>query len=299
LTPNETSFDVRAAQDRAAVEARLAEIVERFAHQHAGMHEAIAYSLLGGGKRLRPLLCLWTHDVLGGSRRDAALDCACAIECVHTYSLVHDDLPCMDDDDLRRGKPSSHRRFGEAVAVLTGDALLNLAYEVLASVGERAEVGSELALSLVRILSGAAGTDGLITGQALDLSPPQGDAAATVERIHAHKTGRLIAAAMESGALLAGAATPVRERVWRAGMDAGAAFQIVDDLLDLEGSEDSLGKTPGKDVNEGKLTYPAVAGVARSREEATRRIAAARDALPEMAGTPLAALLDHLVGRHS
>ncbi|MDH4037367.1 MAG: polyprenyl synthetase family protein [Candidatus Krumholzibacteria bacterium] len=299
MTRSDSSFDARAAADRAAVEERLAELLARFAHQHDGMREAMAYSLLGGGKRLRPLLCLWTHDALGGARRDAALDCACAVECVHTYSLVHDDLPCMDDDDLRRGKPSSHRRFGEAVAVLTGDALLSMAFEISATLADRHDVDSDLALTVVRILSSAAGTDGLITGQALDLTPPDCGGIDAVERIHEHKTARLIAAALETGATLAGVPAAALERVRRAGLDAGAAFQIVDDLLDLEGSEDSLGKTPGKDVHGGKLTYPAVAGVERSRAEASRRIEAALASLPGIDGTPLAALLAHLVGRHS
>ncbi|HEU4366332.1 MAG TPA: polyprenyl synthetase family protein, partial [Candidatus Krumholzibacteria bacterium] len=252
-----------------------------------------------GGKRLRPLLCLWTHDAFGGSRRDAALDCACALECVHTYSLVHDDLPCMDDDDLRRGKASSHRRFGEAMAVLAGDALLTLGFEITATIGERHALDGGLALGAVRILAAAAGTGGLITGQALDLAPPAGNDLATVQRIHEHKTGRLIAAAMEAGALLAGAEAAARARARRAGLEAGAAFQIVDDLLDLEGSQYSLGKTPGKDVHGGKLTFPAVAGVERSREEAARRIDAALAALPQAAGTPLASLFAHLVDRRS
>jgi geranylgeranyl diphosphate synthase type II len=281
------------------VERRIEELVARLAHQHAGMRAAIEYSLLGGGKRVRPLLCLWSHDAFGGRRRDAALDCAAALECVHTYSLVHDDLPCMDNDDLRRGKPSSHRRFGEATAVLTGDALLNLGFEILATLGARHAPDDDLALALVRMLAEAAGTGGLITGQALDLAPPAQRDLAAVERIHEHKTGRLIAAAMEAGALLAGADAEARARVRRAGLDAGSAFQIVDDLLDLEGSEDSLGKTPGKDVNGGKLTFPAAAGVERSRAEAARRIEAALTALPEAAGTPLASLLEHIVRRGS
>lgn len=281
------------------MERRIEELVARLAHQHAGMRSAIEYSLLGGGKRVRPLLCLWSHDAFGGRRRDAALDCAVALECVHTYSLVHDDLPCMDNDDLRRGKPSSHRRFGEATAVLTGDALLSLGFEILATLGERHAPDDDFALALVRVLAEAAGTGGLITGQALDLAPPAERDLAAVERIHEHKTGRLIAAAMEAGALLAGADTQARARVRRAGLEAGSAFQIADDLLDLVGSEDSLGKTPGKDVNGGKLTFPAAVGVERSRAEAARRIEAALAALPEAAGTPLASLLEHFVGRGS
>jgi geranylgeranyl diphosphate synthase type II len=245
------------------------------------------------------LLCLWTHDALGGSRRDAALDCACALECVHTYSLVHDDLPCMDNDDMRRGKASSHRHFGEATAVLTGDALLTLAFEILSTLGDRHHLEDGDVLAQVRILAHAAGTAGLITGQALDLAPPPARDIQAVRRIHEHKTARLIGAAMECGARLAGADQATRERVGAAGLDAGVSFQITDDLLDREGSEDSLGKTPGKDVNEGKLTYPAVAGVEAARHEAERRIQHALEALPEAAGGPLAGLLMYLATRRS
>ncbi len=299
MTERDASFDALARADRAAVEARLRELVATFAADHDGMREAIEYSLLGGGKRLRPLLCLWTHDAFGGEKRDAALDCACALECLHTYSLVHDDLPCMDNDDLRRGKPSSHRRFGEAVAVLTGDALLTLTFEILASVPDRHGVDAGVALAVLRTVASAAGTGGLITGQALDLSAPENGGVAAVERIHERKTASLIAASMQAGAILAGARTEVLERVRGAGLNAGFAFQIVDDLLDLEGSEDSLGKTPGKDVDEGKLTYPAVAGVAASRNEATRRIEGALASLPEARRKPLEMLLAHFTGRSS
>ncbi len=297
MNPDE-SFRARADDDRAAVECRLTEILDEFAGQHAGMKDAIAYSLLGGGKRLRPLLCLWTHDAFLGTRRTAALDAACAIECVHTYSLVHDDLPCMDNDDLRRGKPSSHRRFGEATAVLVGDALLNLAYEVLARVG-RHGLSADAVVDAVAVLATAAGTAGLITGQALDVAPDANSNAAAVDRIHEFKTARMIAASMELGTVAAGASADARERVRRAGLLAGSAFQIIDDVLDLEGSEESLGKTPGKDVNEGKVTFPSVVGVERARQTARERVGAALAAIPEAAGTPLGDLIGYFVRRSS
>ncbi|HEX5132906.1 MAG TPA: polyprenyl synthetase family protein [Candidatus Krumholzibacteria bacterium] len=297
MTKTDAEYEQLAERDRVLVERRLTELVDTLASQHAGMRAAIEYSLLGAGKRLRPLLCLWTHDALGGAARDAALDCACALEALHTYSLVHDDLPCMDDDDLRRGKPSSHRKFGEAVAVLTGDALQALAFQIVAGVGARHGLSDASAIALVGILADAAGTGGLISGQALDLSPPAARDIAAVDRIHTHKTAVLIAASMEAGAVVADAAPPLRERVRRAGLDAGRAFQIADDLLDLMGTRDSLGKTPGKDVNEGKLTYPAVAGIEEARLAAGRRTAAARAALPEGAGTPLDRLLCLLAER--
>ena len=288
-----------AAADRAAIEARLEALLTRLAGQHAGMAEAMRYSLLDGGKRLRPLLCLWTHDLWGGPWRDAALDAACALECVHTYSLIHDDLPCMDDDDLRRGRPSSHRRFGEATAVLAGDALLNLAYEVITTLPERHAIPPAVCLEAAAVLASAAGTAGLITGQALDLeASPRGDLA-RVERIHEHKTARLIAAAMEVGAVLAGAGGEARARVSRSGLDAGRAFQIVDDLLDIEGSQEALGKTPGKDVNRGKLTYPAVVGREAARARAAELVAGSLEALPEARGTHLERLLRFVVERGS
>jgi geranylgeranyl diphosphate synthase type II len=296
MTPD---FEHLAAPDRDAVEARLGALVDGLASHHEGMRDAIRYSLLGGGKRMRPLLCLWTHDALRGTSRDAALDAACAIECVHTYSLVHDDLPCMDNDDFRRGRPSSHRRFGEAVAVLTGDALLNLAYEIVATLPVRHALAADVSLGAASVLAHAAGTAGLISGQALDLAPPAPRDADVVNAIHERKTARLIAASMEIGAVLAGADNAIRARVRGAGLDAGRAFQITDDILDIEGAKETLGKTPGKDVHDGKLTLPSVVGVEASRERARARMEAALTALPEASGGPLEALIRHTVGRMS
>jgi geranylgeranyl diphosphate synthase type II len=290
-------LDRLAAVDRDAVEARLGALVDVLASRHAGMREAIRYSLLGGGKRVRPLLCLWTHDALAGTRRDAALDAACAVECVHTYSLVHDDLPCMDDDDFRRGQPSSHRRFGEAVAVLAGDALLTLAFEILCTMASRHPVSTDLAFSAAATLARASGTDGLITGQALDLSPPAPRDAEVVGEIHLRKTASLIAAAMESGAIMACRGEADRARVRAAGVEAGLAFQITDDVLDLEGEQETLGKTPRKDVDRGKLTLPSVIGIDAARARAHDHVRAALAGLPEAAGTPLEALIRHIVER--
>jgi geranylgeranyl diphosphate synthase type II len=288
-------------RDRDAVEARCTELLDRYAGEHARMREAMGYSLLGGGKRLRPVLCLWTADLAGGGNRAVALDAACAIECVHTYSLVHDDLPCMDDDDMRRGRPSSHRRFGEATAVLTGDALLTLAFQILSDIAPgREEPEAGAALEAVRVLARAAGTGGLITGQALDLEPDLRGGLDEVTRIHENKTARLISASMEIGAVTAGAGTDFRAGVREAGRLAGLAFQIVDDLLDLEMDEETLGKTPGKDVKTGKLTWPAVAGAGEARAEAGRLLEASLDALPPGGKQgALGALLRRLVERRA
>jgi len=292
--------------DRETVEERLRALLAELAGEHEGMREAMSWSLLGGGKRLRPLLCLWTHDLVGGSQRGVAVDAACAIECVHTYSLIHDDLPCMDDDDFRRGLPSSHKQFGEATAVLAGDALLTLAFQILATIPERLGGGGvENVLDMIQVLSVAAGTGGLITGQALDLagSARRGDLEG-VRKIHINKTARLIAASMEMGAVAGMAASKVRARVKEAGTVAGEAFQITDDVLDCEMDSETLGKTPGKDALADKLTYPAVVGVEKSREEASLLIASAGSILTgggvaadREASTRLLALFAYLVER--
>lgn len=291
------------ARDRAAIDARLEAIARARAADHLQIGEALQYALAGGGKRIRPLLCVWTHDIFATGEnarsRAAAVDAACAIECVHTYSLVHDDLPCMDDDDLRRGRQSLHRRFDEATAVLAGDALLTLAFELLAAL----ELPPALALDTVRVLSAAAGTGGLISGQALDLeSTGKQDTAGVevVERIHERKTARLIAASMEIGAIVAQPGDETaRERARRAGLFAGSAFQIVDDVLDMTGDAATLGKTPGKDRAAGKPTYAAAVGPAAALETAHARIASALRELPEAAGTPLAGLFHFLAERRS
>jgi geranylgeranyl diphosphate synthase type II len=295
---DERQFAEAIEADRHRIEARLETLVGHFDAGPDGIREAVRYVLLDSGKRIRPLLCLWTHDSLHGSERDACLDVACAIECLHTYSLVHDDLPCMDDDDLRRGKPSCHKAFGEAIAVLTGDALLTFTFEVLIALRERNTINETIILDIMRVVSGAAGTGGLITGQALDLAEGLTPSIETVERIHRHKTAALIAAAMETGAVVAGASDDARSRVRLAGGQAGEAFQIIDDLLDLDTDRETLGKTPGKDVKAGKLTYPSVVGEEASRERAEGLIAEARRGLADAGDTSrLAMLLDFIVSR--
>lgn len=229
------------------------------------------------------------------------MDAACAIESLHTYSLVHDDLPCMDDDDLRRGKPSCHRKFGEAIAVLTGDALLTLTFDILSSIGTRWGLDDRVIVELIQIISNAGGTSGIIGGQVLDLEGARLERSrAIVETIHLQKTAALIAASMEMGAAVAGLGAEEREPVRRVGMLAGRAFQIVDDVLDLETDADTLGKTPGKDLRDGKLTYPSVVGVERSKEEAGRLIEAAKSGLPaDGRSARLVALLDFVVKRRA
>jgi geranylgeranyl diphosphate synthase, type II len=237
---------------RRLVDERLAGLA--FAPELGGLEEALRYALLGGGKRIRPVLCLATGEALGREPEEL-LPAACALELVHTFSLVHDDLPALDDDDLRRGRPSAHVRFGEDVAILAGDALLAEAVR-LALVYATPEVG--------RILADA--TLGMIGGQYVDI---RADARLDGERLrelHGLKTGRLLAACVECPLAVAGLPEPERER-WRAfGRELGLLFQIVDDILDATGTAAELGKTPGKDAAAGKPTYVSLYGLARARE---------------------------------
>jgi geranylgeranyl diphosphate synthase type II len=225
------------------------------------LHEAMRYSLTAGGKRIRPALCLAACEAAGGE--DArAIAPAVAIELVHTYSLIHDDLPCMDDDDLRRGRPTSHRVFGEAVAVLAGDALLTRAFGVLAE----ADLAPGARVEMIRTLAEAAGSRGMVGGQALDLAA-QGEVVdpPAVRYIHACKTGALFGASCRLGGLAAGAGPEAVERLGAFGEKVGLAFQIVDDLLDESGRAEELGKAAGKDRARGKATYPGVLGPVESR----------------------------------
>jgi geranylgeranyl diphosphate synthase type II len=223
------------------------------------------YSVLAGGKRLRPLLALLAADACGADPA-LALPSACALEMVHTYSLIHDDLPCMDDDDLRRGRPTCHRQFDEATAVLAGDALLTLAFEVVA----RHTEPPSAAAACVRALAEAAGPRGMGGGQMADLQAegrPNGTAEA-LEAIHARKTGALLRAPLRMGALAAGAPEPLVRALDAYGRGVGLAFQIVDDLLDVQGDEAKLGKRVGKDSTLGKWTYPGFLGIDGSRRRA-------------------------------
>ncbi len=225
------------------------------------------YSLLSGGKRLRPLLCCAATEACGGGIRDA-MPAACAVEMVHAYSLIHDDLPCMDDDDLRRGKPTSHKVFSEGIAVLAGDALLTQAFALLARAKPRA---SFTAADLVAELAQAAGSRGLIAGQVADLEAEgKMPSEPALYFIHAAKTGMLLRAALKLGAMCAGATKARVAALDRFGFALGLAFQIQDDILDATQSAGKLGKTAGKDAAAGKMTFPALYGLEGSREAAVR-----------------------------
>jgi geranylgeranyl diphosphate synthase type II len=254
-------------QNRTLVDAELDRILPPAEDYPPSIHKAMRYSVFAGGKRLRPTLCLEAGRLFGGNER-TLLRVGSALELIHTYSLIHDDLPALDNDDLRRGKPTSHVVFGEAAAILAGDALLTLAFEAIAGSSDGAP---QRTLQVIQELAHAIGTvKGMVGGQVADLesSDSTGDAA-RLEYIHSAKTGAFIRAALRSGAILTSATPDDLARVTWYGEKIGLAFQIADDLLDVLGSQAELGKTIGKDQQQHKATYPAIHGI-----EASQRIAA-------------------------
>ena len=267
------------------------------------LHQAMRYSVLAGGKRLRPMLCIAACEACGGTA-EQAMDAACALELLHTYTLIHDDLPAMDDDTLRRGRPTCHIEFDEATAILAGDALLTLAFEVLAGIPQ---IGGELALELAK----ASGSQGVIGGQAEDLAAEGQPANADqLNYIHRHKTAALIRAACVMGGRCAEADLPPSpDRLRRTsqtlkklaiyGENTGLAFQLIDDLLDESSTEEELGKNIGSDKENGKMTWPAVHGIEASRErvnELTESACEAANGLPN--GETLTELARFMASRH-
>lgn len=261
------------------------------------LREAMRYSLLAGGKRLRPILCLAACEMAGGES-NKALSTAVALEMIHTMSLIHDDLPAMDNDDLRRGRPTNHKVFGEAVAILSGDALLTRAFEMVAL--RSPEVPAERLLKVVAELSLVSGAPGLVGGQVVDLESEGKEVdLETLEYIHLHKTGALLKASVISGALIAGAEEELLEALSIYARGIGLAFQIIDDILDVTASSDVLGKTAGKDVVADKTTYPKLLGLDESRRRAHQLVEKAKQALKPWHGSsdPLIALADYVISR--
>jgi geranylgeranyl diphosphate synthase type II len=250
-------------EDRAAVDAALDRLMPGEAAQPASIHQAMRYSVQAGGKRVRPILCLeaariFTADIT------SILPIACALEFIHTYSLIHDDLPALDNDDLRRGKPTCHKQFGEATAILAGDALLTLAFETLS----KAPIDPARSVAVIAHISASAGTvNGMVGGQVADLEaegrPIQ---PSELEYIHRSKTAALIRASVTAGAIGGGANDEDVARLKRFGETIGWAFQVVDDILDVEESSAALGKTAGKDAAQQKATYPSLYGLEKSRQ---------------------------------
>jgi len=249
--------------DRAGIEEALDRLLPRDEAHPVSIHKAMRYSVFAGGKRIRPILCLEAAGMFT-ENPVAAVSTGCALEFIHTYSLIHDDLPALDNDDLRRGKPTCHKVFGEAIAILAGDALLTLAFQTLAFV----PVEPQRRLTILATIAQAAGTDrGMIGGQVADLeAEKKAPDVGTLEYIHRSKTAALIRASIVAGGLAGGAANEDVERLRRFGENIGWAFQVVDDILDVEESSAALGKTAGKDQAQQKATYPALYGILQSRD---------------------------------
>lgn len=286
--------DIRAymREKGARTEAALEAYLNTWTNVPPVLLEAARYSLFAGGKRLRPALALAAAEVIAGD--DAvALPAACALEMIHTYSLVHDDLPAMDDDDLRRGKPTCHVKYGEATAILVGDALQTMAFDVLSQAGSACAVGE---------LARAAGVSGMVGGQQYDLSA-EGQALTleALQNIHACKTGALIRVSLRLGAILAGADDARLDALSAYGEQLGLAFQITDDILDVTGDQAALGKTVGSDAANGKSTYPALVGLDRARQLAREAVDSAIGALNEFdqRAEPLRLLAQYVLEREN
>lgn len=245
----------------------------------SSVHEAMRYSTLNGGKRLRPIFTLAACDAVGGNIQNA-LPAACAIECIHSFSLIHDDLPCMDNDDFRRGKPTAHKAFGEAIALLAGDALFALAFQIISETPS--EVPPEIAIAVWKLIASATGTSGMVGGQVMDmLAEGRKPDFAEVTQIHKLKTGALIETSVTVGAMLGGGTADQVNAFSTYGRNIGLAFQIADDVLDLKGDAAKLGKPIGSDLKHDKATYPSIIGIEQSEELAKKTMNDALDAIAD------------------
>ena len=267
-------------QARKLVDSQLDLLLPAESASPVNIHAAIRWSVFAGGKRFRPSLLLAVGETFGAAR-ESLVTTACALEMIHTYSLVHDDLPSMDNDDLRRGRPTCHVRFGEATAILAGDALLTLAFKTVA---QDAKLSATQRALLISEIAAAAGTpDGMVAGQAYDLEAEARNVAANeLEKIHRLKTGALITAAARCGAIIADASTATLQAVTDYASQLGLLFQITDDLLDVTATAEAIGKTPGKDARSRKATYPALYGIEATRKYLASTHAAACDALARL-----------------
>ncbi|MEB3300428.1 MAG: farnesyl diphosphate synthase [Cyanobacteriota bacterium] len=292
-----TSFDFGSYLQAAREQVEVALDASLGPEEPESLREAMRYSLLAGGKRLRPILCLASCELAGGLA-EQAMATAVALEMVHTMSLIHDDLPAMDNDDLRRGRPTSHKMFGEAMAILAGDALLTRAFEMVALRSPGVE--PQRLLAVVAELSRAAGAPGLVGGQVVDLDSEGKDVdLSTLEYIHLHKTGALLRACVVCGALVGGAGEDLLAALGIYARGIGLAFQIIDDILDVTASSEVLGKTAGKDLAADKTTYPKLLGLEESRKRADALVIEAKGALAPWSSRaqPLLALADYITSR--
>jgi len=285
--------------ERGRVESVLRDVLPPGRTKPASVHKAMRYAVLTGGKRIRPVMAVLAYRACGGRGRDIYAAGA-AIELIHNFTLIHDDLPCMDDDELRRGRPTVHVVFGEAVALLAGDALLSLAFELVSSLAVSGRVPAAAVAAVIYEIARAAGTAGVVGGQVVDIeSEGRRVPLSTVRYIHARKTGALIACSLRVGGLLAGSGSLKMDALTRYGRCLGLAFQIVDDIRDVSASSQELGKTRARDVERMKATYPLVMGPARSLKRA-RALAeeAKREAVHfEKHGAYFCELADYVVGR--
>lgn len=295
---NEQVFDISGYLEERGrlIQSALDRYLPKASTKPATIHKAMRYSLFAGGKRLRPVLCLAAAEACGGSV-EGALPMACAVECIHTYSLIHDDLPCMDNDDFRRGKPTNHKVFGEGIAVLAGDALLTHAFDILCQAGEIPRYSHG---HLVRELANASGSLQLIAGQVADLEGEGKSVTAQQLRyIHERKTSALLGCAVRLGGMSANGSPAQLKALSDFGYNVGLAFQIIDDILDVTKTTEELGKTAGKDTQAQKATYPAILGLAKSQKIAQRLTDQAFAALRIFRGRAqaLGALASYLLSR--
>jgi geranylgeranyl diphosphate synthase type II len=298
-----SAFDLEAylKERRRLVDAALDRFLPSEDTPPPSVHRAMRYSVLAGGKRLRPILVIAGAELVG-AQPSLVMPTACALEMIHTYSLIHDDLPAMDDDDYRRGRLTNHKVFGDAIAILAGDALLTLAFQLSAQNTVLTGVDAKIVCDVVAELAAAAGTLGMVGGQVVDIeSEGQTITPEELDYIHIHKTAALLRASLSVGARLGGADPAALAAVADAGQSLGLAFQIVDDILDVEGSLETLGKTAGSDERKQKVTYPALHGIEASRREARRLIERTKSRLSAFGArsVPLCALADFVVERKS
>ncbi len=287
-------------EKKAIVDNALKDIIEEYAPLVSLLTKSMQYSLMAGGKRLRPILCMAGATAVGANDNDV-LPVACALELIHTYSLIHDDLPVMDNDDMRRGKPTNHKVFGDAIAVLAGDALLTEAFHLIASDQARHRLSDSALINALFLISGSAGYRGMVGGQAADImSEGKTLDLSAVKFIHTHKTGALIRASVTAGAILGHGSRDEIRAISEYGKNAGLAFQIADDILNIEGDSKTMGKSVGSDEKRGKMTYPEVAGLEESKKIQAKLVDKAVDALRifDKSADPLRLIVHYIIERH-
>ena len=299
---SELDFAAYIAEKNAAIEQALSDSVPEMYPER--LHESMRYSLLAGGKRIRPCLCVAACELMGGTM-EVAMPTACALEMIHTMSLIHDDLPSMDNDDFRRGKPTNHKVYGEEMAILAGDALLSHAFEYIGRDTPKS-VPADRTLRVIVDVGKCVGSEGLVGGQVVDIMSEGADAGEvtveTLQYIHAHKTGALLEVSVTAGAILAGAKEEDVTRLGKYAQLIGLAFQVVDDILDCTQTSEQLGKTAGKDEAVGKATYPSLVGLEESRKIADKLISDAKDLLKDYdqeKAAPLIGLADYIKNRQN